>query len=293
MKVNNLRLSFVTAISGFDASTASEQDIKYIKQMIYERKVVALKNQRFSREAYQKFAEHFGQLEKFKLKNYHDPEFPNILVINNRNSNGGIGARKLGNMWHSDSTYLREPLPLTFLYAQRVPENAGDTLFIDAEELLKDLPAEVRRELEGKSAIHDVRWTYKVKTEDIGESIQEILARLEVNVPPSQHPTIISHPRTGRNSLFINPGYTNRISGYTDEKSRELLSQVFSIALQSHRIFAYQWEAGDLLIWDNRLVWHSATELPPEAERIMYRIGVNDGGFFRYENRSEKQEASV
>ncbi|MGV7187001.1 TauD/TfdA family dioxygenase [Xanthomonas axonopodis] len=65
MKVNNLRLSFVTAISGFDASTASEQDIKYIKQLIYERKVVALKNQRFSREAYQKFAEHFGQLEKF------------------------------------------------------------------------------------------------------------------------------------------------------------------------------------------------------------------------------------
>lgn len=280
MKQIPLSDTFVTAVTDFDVQTASDADIADLQDLIYERKVVALKNQKISRETYQAFAARFGLLEQFKLKNYHDPDYPNILVINNRRPAGAVGARKLGNMWHSDSSYLPTPLALTFLHAQQVPQGAGDTLFVDMEVALRDLPLPLRGAVEGRQAIHDVRWTYKVKDDDFGESIQEIFDRLASTVPAQRHPTILHHPATGRRSLYLNPGYTTQLVGYSADESRRLLDQIFAQVLTPGRVFNYQWEANDLLIWDNRSVWHCATELASDADRLMYRIGVTDREFF-------------
>nr|WP_274705784.1 MULTISPECIES: TauD/TfdA family dioxygenase [unclassified Pseudomonas] len=280
VKRTDLADTFVTAVTDFDINTASLNEIRAIQELVYERKVVALKNQRLTPEGYQQFAACFGELEQFKLKNYHDPAYPNILVINNRNSGGAVGARKLGNMWHSDSSYLAEPLPLTLLHAQQLPEAGGDTLFVDMQSVYDDLPKALYEQVIDRQAVHDVRWTYKVRDDDVGESIQEIFTRLEQSFPASTHPTVAVHPRTRRESLYINPGYTSSISGYSQEQSRALLDELFAFALNPQRVFNYQWEPHDLLIWDNRSVWHCATELPRDAQRVMFRIGVNDGEFF-------------
>lgn len=287
MKRMDLTDTFVTAVTDFDINTASLNEIRAIQELVYERKVVALKNQRLTREGYQQFAGCFGELEQFRLKNYHDPAFPNILVINNRNGGGATGARKLGNMWHSDSSYLAEPLPLTMLHAQQLPDAGGDTLFVDMQSVYDDLPRDLYERVRNRQAVHDVRWTYKVKEDDVGESIQEIFTRLEQTFPASTHPTVAIHPRTGRESLYVNPGYTAHISGYSPEQSQALLDQLFAFALTPERIFNYQWEPHDLLIWDNRSVWHCATELPRDAQRVMFRIGVNDGEFFAKDELKE------
>lgn len=136
MKQIDLNQSFATAIVDFDIATATDRDIAAIRELTYSRKVVALKNQPMNRDAFLDFSRHFGEPEQFRLKNYHDPAYPSILVIDNRNGGAtgrSVGARKLGNMWHSDSSYMTEPLPLTFLHAQRLPggESQGDTLFVD------------------------------------------------------------------------------------------------------------------------------------------------------------------
>ncbi|WP_339448147.1 TauD/TfdA dioxygenase family protein [Pseudomonas sp. EA_5y_Pfl2_R50] len=280
MKRTDLAETFVTAVTDFDINTASLDEIRAIQELVYERKVVALKNQTLTREGYQQFAACFGELEQFKLKSYHDPAYPNILVINNRNGAGAVGARKLGNMWHSDSSYLAEPLPLTMLHAQQIPSTGGDTLFVDMQSVYDDLPKDLYERVKNRQAVHDVRWTYKVKEDDVGESIQEIFTRLEQTFPASTHPTVAVHPRTQRESLYVNPGYTTRISGYSQEQSRALLDELFAFALTPERVFNYQWESDDLLIWDNRSVLHCATELSRDAERVMFRIGVNDGEFF-------------
>ncbi|HHL1992068.1 TauD/TfdA family dioxygenase [Acinetobacter baumannii] len=281
MKLVNLTESFATAILDFDINNATHDDIKKIKDLIYQRKVVSIKNQNINREAYLKFAKNFGSLEQFKLKNYHDPEYPNILVINNKNAGNAVGARKLGNMWHSDSSYLTTPLPLTFLHAQKLPSHGGDTLFIDMQSALEALPSNLLNQIEGRKAAHDVKLTYKVKSEDLGESIQEIFTRLASSFPATYHQTIMVHPITGHKNLFMNPGYTtSKITGYTDDESQSLLTQIFEHVIRPEKIFAYKWENNDLLIWDNRSVLHCATEVAREEERLMYRIGVNDGDFF-------------
>ncbi|MCY1523792.1 Taurine catabolism dioxygenase TauD, TfdA family [compost metagenome] len=119
-----------------------------------------------------------------------------------------------------------------------------------------------------------------MKDDDLGESIQEIFDRLESTVPAQRHPTILHHPATGRCSLYLNPGYTTQLVGYSADESRRLLDQIFAQVLTPGRVFNYQWEADDMLIWDNRSVWHCATELACDADRLMYRIGVSDREFF-------------
>ncbi len=285
MKQIDFNQSFATAIVDFDIATATERDIATIRELMYSRKVVALKNQQINRDAYLDFGRRFGEPEQFRLKDYHDPNYPNILVIDNRNGGAtgqSVGARKLGNMWHSDSSYLTEPLPLTFLHAQRLPdvEGQGDTLFVDMQAALRTLPVRLRERIEGRRAKHDVRWTYKVKQSDLGESVQEIFQRLGKTFPAVSHPTIVRHRHTRQEALYLSPGYTTHIEGYSEEDSRALLDEIFAHVLQPEHIFAYRWEPNDLLIWDNRSVIHCATDLPREAERVMHRIGINDGGFF-------------
>ncbi|HEV3262000.1 MAG TPA: TauD/TfdA family dioxygenase, partial [Gemmataceae bacterium] len=144
--------SFVSVVNGFNAAQATDNELNDLKELVYRRKVVALKQQLLDRPAYLKFAARFGVLEQFRLKNYHDPEYPNILVINNLNRGQAVGARKLGNMWHSDSSYLPDPLPLTFLHAQRVPAGPGDTLFVDMQPALDELPADLHDLIAGRQA---------------------------------------------------------------------------------------------------------------------------------------------
>lgn len=284
MKVSHLTPHFGATVEDIWVDQMSDEQTRDLCALLYDRKFIAIKRQAIDRRSYQAFAERFGSLEPFKLKNYHDPDFPNILILNNLSragSGAAVGARKLGNMWHSDSSYLASPLPLTFLHAQRVPEDAGDTLFVDMELALAELPADLRAKIEGRSADHDVRWTYKVKEADLGESISEILARIGREHSAATHPTIATHPVTGKESLYVSPGYTVRVQGYTDDQSQELLREIFSLVLRSERVFSYKWDVNDILIWDNRQVIHSATELPEDADRLMYRIGVTDRGFFR------------
>src|SRR3546814_8047240 len=59
-----------------------------------------------------------------------------------------IGAPKAGRSWHSDSQYLRRPPSGSFLYAQQVPPEGGDTLFantIAAFEALDDASRRLSR----------------------------------------------------------------------------------------------------------------------------------------------------
>lgn len=272
--------SFGTVVRGFDSRQATDEEISELMALVREKKLVALKGQQLNRPGYLSFARRLGSLEQFRLKNYHDPEYPEILVINNRNRGQSVGARKLGNMWHSDSSYLPAPLPLTLLHAQRVPAGLGDTLFVDMQQALAEMPQDLLTSIDGRQAEHDVRWTYKVRESDVGEAITDIFARIGAVFPAVRHPTIVRHPTTGERLLYLNPGYTVRICGYPEDESRAVLGRVFEHVLRPERVFSYSWEPDDLLIWDNRSVIHRATDLPDDADRLMYRIGVSDGPFF-------------
>lgn len=258
-----------------DATSINSQDLNEIKQSLYENGIVVLKHQSFDQDSFLKFGKQWGTIQKFNLKDYGSKEHPEILFINNNGSGEIKGTRRIGTMWHSDSSYRPDPLPLTFLYALEVPQSGGDTLFINMQSIYNSLGASIVTNLETMYGVHEASYAYRVTENDVDYSINDILSRLRENFPAVKHPAIITHPVTKVKSVYLSHGYTTNLIKDNNEY-RELLAEVKEYITKEEHIYSYHWQPQDLVIWDNRSVIHSATDLPITANRKMMRIGIED-----------------
>ena len=99
------------------------------------------------------------------------------------------------------------------------------------------------------------------------------------------YPLVWSCRQTGRAALMPHPrclAYLEDISkapsvfaGTTESRLR--VEKWMSPAVAKNCIYIHAWQAGDLVIWYNHAVWHSATgSLAPHDRRIMHLTAFND-----------------
>ncbi|WP_437892997.1 TauD/TfdA dioxygenase family protein [Sorangium sp. So ce124] len=219
-----------------------------------------------------------GPILPFLLSNYRHPEFDEILVTSNEKVDGKpLGVARVGNFWHSDSSYIANPANTTLLYSLKVPPAGGDTLFASMYLALDELSPELRATLEGRTAVHTIRKRYKVTAQDVGQSLREIDDRLRHTIPDVTHPVVRKHPLTGRPALYISDGYTLSFEGMGWEQSQQTLEELHAHATREHTIYRHHWRVGDLLIWDNPSLIHAAMASDPEIPRTMYRLSIESG----------------
>ena len=86
-------------------------------------------------------------------------------------------------------------------------------------------------------------------------------------------PALMPHPRCLQ-SLEQESDSGSRFIGLTE--SRQLIEQWMRPAIDPARVYVHAWRAGDLAIWNNRSVWHSATGgLEPTDRRLMHLTAFN------------------
>ena len=88
------------------------------------------------------------------------------------------------------------------------------------------------------------------------------------------HPVVIRHPETRRESLYVNPDFTVRFEGWTDEESAPLLDFLYRHGARPEFTCRFRWRRGSLALWDNRATWHYALNDYPGQRRYMHRITV-------------------
>ena len=88
------------------------------------------------------------------------------------------------------------------------------------------------------------------------------------------HPVIITHPLSGKKSLYVNPGFTLRFEGWSREESLPLLQYLYQVAQTEAFITKFRWEPGSITFWDNRATWHFAQNDYQGHRRIMHRITI-------------------
>ncbi|MDH3286771.1 MAG: TauD/TfdA family dioxygenase [Betaproteobacteria bacterium] len=185
--------------------------------------------------------------------------------------NSGLGSLEV--VWHSDNSYVEVPPAGSMLYSLEVPTNGGgDTSFNNQYLAYDELPAELKRAIEGKYQVHDAtRNSAGVLRPGV------TLPTRPEEVPGPKHPLVRVHPVTGKRALYLGRRRvwpSNYIIGLPNEESETLLDKLWAHATQPKYAWTHIWRVGDIVLWDNRCCMHYRTEIDHAQRRIMHRTTI-------------------
>src|SRR5262245_5980049 len=251
-------------------------DIDVIEAAWRERLVVVFNGQTLSDPQLIAFSCNFGELDPPGPNPYGAPfikDHPELNVISNVVENG----KPIGNLgdgeavWHADMTYVEVPPKAAMLHALEVPppEAGGNTYFANMFAAYETLPADLKRAIEGKFAVHDasrnsagmLRKGYK----EVNDVRQTVGAR---------HPLVRTDRDTGRKALFLGRRPNAYVLGLEVAESEALLDALWAHATRPRFSMCHEWKVGDLLMWNNLSVLHRRDPFDPKTRRVMHRSQI-------------------
>ena len=201
------------------------------------------------------------------------PDYPEILELDG--AKGGRNAR-----WHTDVTFVVTPPAASVLVGDAVPEWGGDTMWADTRTAYERLAPALRDAVDGLEAVHRITplayWGEPFDSALGRDDAQQLLDDA-AKVPPVVHPVVRVHPGTGRRNLFVNPGFTSHIVGFSRVESEHLLTLLYAHMTQPELTVRHRWRPGDVVMWDNRATMHYATDDYGGADRRMRRVTSRGG----------------
>ncbi|MDG4794558.1 TauD/TfdA family dioxygenase [Micromonospora sp. WMMD1082] len=275
---------FGVVVEGFDANTASDDDIATLKNTVYTNKIAVLKNQDLDPHGFLALGRRMGRVEPYYEPVYHHPEVKEVFVSSNVSSEGGaqIGVPKTGRFWHSDYQFMPQAFDLTLIYPQVVPTQNRGTYFINMVEAYDRLSEDLKTAVKGTSAVQSVRRYFKIRPSDVYRPIKEILEEIEAKTPAVVRPTLYTHRFSGETVLYISEAGTESIQDENGRANPELLRELLEATGQLDMTFSNDliqlqtFEKGDMLIWDNMSLIHRALHTATPEPAVSYRVTVWD-----------------
>ncbi|MGA6962726.1 MAG: TauD/TfdA family dioxygenase [Xanthobacteraceae bacterium] len=241
--------------------------------------VLCFPGQRIDTKHLAAFGRMFGELEINVANQFHEPGFPEVMVLSNMTAHGKpIGLADAGQGWHTDMSYSTEIALANVLYALKVPMRGrplGETQFRNMHAAYADLPSAIKSRLQGRTATHDFAKFWDMMRARPGSRRAALTPEQRAKKPPVSQPIFRMHPITGRTVLYCNPGYAMRIDSLPEAESAELLAFLFAHQEQEKYFHAHRWAEGDLLMWDNVGTVHNAVaDYGADEPRYMRRVQV-------------------
>ncbi|WP_416896555.1 MAG: TauD/TfdA dioxygenase family protein [Minwuia sp.] len=260
-------------VHGVDLTvTPSGKQLEEIKRAFLAHHVLAFPDQNIDREQHKAFGRLFGTLHVHPLKHdknksggnnglsHIDPEHPlnqagsedpdpEILEIKTtRNSKYTAGGA-----WHADVTCDERPPMGSMLLIKQVPEVGcgGDTCFTNMYRAFDTLSDSMKDYLRTLTAVHDGAIPYIGAYNTVAP---------DGGYPRNEHPVIVRHPETGRELLYVNPGFTSHIVGLTRFESKHLLEMLYRhVESRLDLQVRMSYRPNTLMFWDNRCLQHQAS----------------------------------
>ena len=188
-----------------------------------------------------------------------------------------IGLADGGTYWHSDYSYLEIPARATLLYSIEVPRTGGNTLFADQVTAYDDLPESMKTLIDPLVAIHlyGNRDDLDLHSRTVAYPPDERQKQVR-GISVIRHPLVRRHPLTGRKALYAVSGTSLGIEGMREREALALLRELAAHSTQPKYQFSVNYGIGDVVVWDNAAVLHSATLVDPEDPRTLWRITVKE-----------------
>lgn len=271
IRVNPLGGALGAEISGIDLNEAiSDEQLTEVRQVFGQYAVIFFRNQNLSPENEIRFAKRWGEINTNRFFSSVEG-YPQIaLVVKEPDQKNNIGGS-----WHTDHSYDIAPALGSMLFAHEVPVSGGDTIFASMYKAYDMLSDGLKSTLSNLRARHSSAHVFGAARAANGND--DTVGRIknpEAATQEAIHPVVISHPETGRRSLYVNPGFTLGFEGWSDEESKPLLEYLYAHAARPEFTCRFQWKAGSIAFWDNRATWHLAVNDYQGHRRMMHRITI-------------------
>jgi taurine dioxygenase len=257
-------------VAGVDlAVPVADETFAEIRRAFGEYGVVFFRDQRLTPEQHLAFAERFAPIDINRFFSA-VPGYPMIAEVRKEPEQ----TQNIGGGWHTDHSYDQVPALGSMLYAREVPRTGGDTLFASMYAAYDALSDGLKATLEGLRACHSSRHVFGAEAYARRGDLVGRIGNPELATQDAVHPAVIRHPQTGRKALYVNPGFTLRFEGWTEDESRPLLDYLYRQATRPEFTCRFHWQAGSLALWDNRSTWHFAVNDYHGARRLLHRITI-------------------
>ena len=238
---------FGVEVHGLDLASVPGSSAPTLALLIAEARVVVFRDQAIDDEAFVRFLEGLGPLT------FTAGETPvaGVLALNVVSNTGRSSAPR--SVFHTDTSYVKEPPSYTALRPVVLPHSGGPTLFSDQVAAARRLPARAKDWLRGRTVLHQATGVAGV-------------------VEANRHPLFRIHPLTGEVSLYLStPERCGALSDMDGHTSKRVLALLYRHSTKPSRIYRHRWRAGDILIWDNRVTMHRADHDAVAGDRVLHR----------------------
>ena len=175
---------------------------------------------------------------------------PDIAVLDSKKAPKGSDGRLMpigSRAWHTDHTNHAKPPKVTALYAMQLLNSRGDTSFANMQLAHASLAKVKGAEVVSLRTVNKIEDHAYVSAKD-----RERFSSHQF------HPLIRTHPKTGKQGIYLHPGKTERIEDMEPDVSLVIVDNLLDRKISPNVIYRHQWCLGDLVFWDKRGAMHQA-----------------------------------
>jgi alpha-ketoglutarate-dependent taurine dioxygenase len=177
--------------------------------------------------------------------------------------------------WHTDVTFVPAFPQFSVLRGVVIPPVGGDTVWANTVAAYEALPPLLR-------GLADQLWALFTNAYDYGATRPNATARqvqryetaFKSTVYETEQPVVQVHPLTGERAIIL--GYhVRKLLGVSSADSGHLFAMLRDHVTKLENTIRWRWQAGDVVIWDNRATQHKAIDDYGEAPRIVRRVTID------------------
>jgi alpha-ketoglutarate-dependent taurine dioxygenase len=249
------------------AEELSDRTVADIRAALLANRVVFFRDQSLDYESQVAFAQRLGMLTLGHPTIQSPPDQPLMEEVDS--ATGAPAAD-----WHTDVTFLDQPVSFTCLRSVVVPPVGGDTVWANTVNAYTMLSPEMRALADSLRVIHtnapsDVRIDGGRSNPAWIESGKQFMS----TIYRAEHSAVTVHPETGERALLLG-GFAHRVVGFPNDLSRSIIRTLQDFITRPENTVRWHWRLGDVAIWDNRSTQHCAIVDYGDAHRRAERVTV-------------------
>ena len=192
--------------------------------------------------------------------------------------------------WHFDHAYNNELNYAGVLRSLKTARDGGDTGFADGIQIYRDMDPAIRAKAEGISLLLNLDLRYGRQRFGLPKNFRVLKEHENSMSAENENGRCAVHPavwtrKSGEKVFHMTPYGCRGIDGDRSDAAFARLQEIWDEAMRVNKPYIHKWEEGDMVIWDNHRVLHTATGSNPDEERLVHRTTIKgDYGYGRWED---------